>query len=40
MRPVDGDAFRPSRPVSGAEAVEAVTRLEALAARAAGKSSR
>jgi tetratricopeptide (TPR) repeat protein len=32
----DGDAFQPSRPVTGAEAVEAVTRLEAIVGGGAG----
>ena len=36
----DGDAFRPSRPVTGAEAVETVGRLEALVERASRKGSR
>src|SRR5688500_1039327 len=32
IRPLEGDAFGPSRPVSGAEAIEAVDRLVTLAA--------
>jgi tetratricopeptide (TPR) repeat protein len=36
----DGEAFRPSRPVSGAEAIETISRLEALASRISHKESR
>jgi hypothetical protein len=33
MAPVEGEAFQLSRPVTGAEAVDAVTKLAALARR-------
>jgi tetratricopeptide (TPR) repeat protein len=37
---LDGGAFRPSRPVSGAEAVDVVGRLESLAKKSRGKEPR
>ncbi len=39
MKTAPGDAFQPSRPVSGAEAIEAIDRLQALAGLSTTKSS-
>jgi hypothetical protein len=33
IAPLDGDAFQPARPVAGSEALETVSKLEALARR-------
>jgi tetratricopeptide (TPR) repeat protein len=40
LTPTEGGGFQPSRPVSGAEAIEAVSRLEALASGISAKGSR